>query len=259
MVRDRKTGPPADPGDQTEQSDRIVTANYTDHVHHVDLTIVPTSLGMWAAWTPLALPQVWPFCWWAVVAIDHFSRRAMGATVFKKQPTSIQIRTFLGRLWAKTKPKYIICDKGAQFWCDAFKTWCKRKGVKPRFGAIGKHGSIAVVERFIRTLKDECTRRIIVPLRRKDMRRELICHLDWYNEHRPHEFIGGRTPNEVYHDRPAANEMPRIEVRPLWPTEASCATPAAAIDGEPGQKVELVVSYHAGRKHLPIIQLKRVA
>ncbi|MDP7288166.1 MAG: integrase core domain-containing protein, partial [Phycisphaerae bacterium] len=120
-------------------------------------------------------------------------------------------------------------------------------------------GSIAVVERFIRTLKDECTRRIIVPLRRKDMRRELICHLDWYNEHRPHEFIGGRTPNEVYHDRPAANEMPRIEVRPLWPTEASCATPAAAIDGEPGQKVELVVSYHAGRKHLPIIQLKRVA
>ncbi len=60
-------------------------------------------------------------------------------------------------------------------------------------------------------------------------------------------------------NRPAANEMPRIEVRPPWPTEASCATPTAAIDGEPGRKVELVVSYHAGRKHLPIVQLKRVA
>jgi len=259
MVTDRKTGPPADPGDQTEQSDRIVTANYTDHVHHVDLTVVPTSLGMWAAWTPFALPQVWPFCWWVAVVIDHFSRRAMGATVFKKQPTSIQIRTFLGRLWAKTKPKYIICDKGSQFWCDTFKAWCKRKGVKPRFGAIGKHGSIAVVERFIRTLKDECIHRITVPLRREDMRRELICHLYWYNEHRPHEFLGGKTPNEVYHDRPAANEEPRIEVRPLWPTEASCATPTAPINGEPGPKVELVVRYHAGRKHLPIVQLKRVA
>ena len=35
------------------------------------------------------------------------------------------------------------------------KTLCpslgKRKGVKPRFGAVGKYGSIAVVERFIRT------------------------------------------------------------------------------------------------------------
>ena len=77
--------------------------------------------------------------------------------------------------------------------------------------------------------------------------------------YRPHEFISGRTPNEVYHDRPAANEEPRIEARPHWPTEASCATPTAAIDGEPGRKVELVVRYHAGRKHLPIVQLKRVA
>lgn len=108
-------------------------------------------------------------------------------------------------------------------------------------------------------VKDECTRRVVIPLRREDMRRELICHLDWYNEHRPHEFLDGRTPNEVYHNRPAANEEPRIEVRPLWPTEASCATPVAAIDGEPGQKIELVISYYAGRKHLPIIQFKRVA
>jgi len=66
-------------------------------------------------------------------------------------------------------------------------------------------------------------------------------------------------PSEVYHNRPAANKEPRIEVRPLWPPDASCATPTAAIDGEPGRKVELVVSYHAGRKHLPIVQLKRVA
>jgi hypothetical protein len=91
------------------------------------------------------------------------------------------------------------------------------------------------------------------------MRRELIWHFDWYNEHRPHEFLIGRTPNEVYHDRPAANEEPRIEVRPHWPSDASCAAPAAPIGGKPGRKVELVISYHAGRKHLPIIQLKRVA
>jgi hypothetical protein len=88
---------------------------------------------------------------------------------------------------------------------------------------------------------------------------ELAPHLHWHNEHRPHDFLAGRTPNEVYHDRPAENETPRIEVRPYWPPGASCAAPAAAIDGEPGQKVVLRVSYHAGRKHLPVIQLRRVA
>ena len=63
----------------------------------------------------------------------------------------------------------------------------------------------------------------------------------------------------MYHGLPAANEMDRSEVRQHWPPDASCAAPAAAIDGEPGQKVVLVVSYHEGRKHLPVITLKQVA
>jgi len=33
----------------------------------------------------------------------------------------------------------------------------------------------------------------------------------------------------------------------------------ASVDGKPGQKVVLMVSYHAGRKHLPVIRLKQVA
>jgi len=81
--------------------------------------------------------------------------------------------------------------------------------------------------------------------------------LPW--RHRPHEYLDGRTANEVYNGRPAANETSRIEPRPNWPPGAPCAAPAAAIDGEPGQKVVLLVSYHADRKHLPVIQLKRVA
>ena len=44
----------------------------------------------------------------------------------------------------------------------------------PRYGAVGKHGSIAVVERAIRTLKSECTRKIHVFKRHKDFRSELV-------------------------------------------------------------------------------------
>ena len=41
-----------------------------------------------------------------------------------------------------------MTDKGPQFRA-AYRSWCNRNEVKPRFGAVGKHGSIAVIERFI--------------------------------------------------------------------------------------------------------------
>jgi transposase InsO family protein len=127
----------------------------------------------------------------------------MGFTVWKTPPASRAVRQFLGQLIAKGKatPKYIVCDKGTQFWCGGFKDWCRRKGVRPRFGAVGQHGSIAVVERFIRTMKGRCTRLIPVPLRREAFRGELRAFFDWFNEHWAHSTLRGRTPNEVYQKR----------------------------------------------------------
>jgi transposase InsO family protein len=52
------------------------------------------------------------------------------------------------------------------FTSEGFRGWCKRRGIWLRYGAVGKHGSIAIVERFIRSMKQECTRRLVVPLRR---------------------------------------------------------------------------------------------
>jgi transposase InsO family protein len=109
------------------------------------------------------------------VAIDHFSRRAMGFAVFRNDPDSRHVRSFLGRAMyqAQTKPKYLVCDQGKQFRCQGFKGWCRRKGIRPRFGAVGRHGSIAVVERFIQTIKVEATRRISVSVRASLFRQEL--------------------------------------------------------------------------------------
>jgi len=38
-----------------------------------------------------------------------------------------------------------------------------------------------------------------------------------------------------------------------------CASPQAKVPVRPGDNLQLVVEYHEGRKHLPIIMLKRVA
>jgi hypothetical protein len=61
-----------------------VTAGEPNHAWHVDLTTVPTGAGFWAPCVPFALPQCWPFCWWLAIAVDHYSRYAIGLGVFPK-------------------------------------------------------------------------------------------------------------------------------------------------------------------------------
>jgi transposase InsO family protein len=240
---------------------RIVTAKRPNHVWHVDLTIVPIASGFWVPWLPSTLPQCWPFCWWVAIVVDHFSRRVMGTASFRKQPTSEDVRAFLGRTMAasKAKPKYLICDRGGQFDCDGFCKWCKRHGVKPRYGKVGKHGSIAVVERLIRTFKELLRQLPLVPMRQKEFREELSLLTDWYNEHRPHMILAGRTPDEVYHNRFPANRKPRYEPRSRWPRGSPCAKPWALTRGRPGARLELDLTFLEGRKHLPIVALKRAA
>jgi transposase InsO family protein len=246
---------------ETADAGRIVTARYPDHVWHVDLTVVPTG-GFWTSWVPFALPQCWPFCHWVAIVIDHFSRRVMGITAFKNQPTCEAVCGFLGRTIAKVEksPRYIVCDRGTQFDCDAFRKWCKRNGIKrPRYGAIGKHGSIAVVERVILTTKCLLSRLLLVPYRREAFLRELTATVDWYNECRPHTWLGGETPNERYNGRFPANRRPRFEPRSRWPCGSPCARPWALARGSPGTRLTLDVSFHAGQRHLPIVKLRRVA
>ena len=241
---------------------RVVTAKYPNHLWHVDLTIVPTALGLWSSWLPFALPQCWPFCWWVAVAVDHFSRRVMSCAVFARQPTSVAVRAFLGRAIAKagTAPKHLVCDRGSQFDCRGFRDWCQRSGIKPpRYGAIGQHGSIAVVERFIRTLKDGCTRLFLVPYHHEAFLRELRFFSEWFNEARPHTTLGGRTPNEAYRAARPANRSPRFEPRPRWPRRSPCARPQTLIKGQPGVRLKLQVTFYKGRTHLPLVTLQPAA
>jgi hypothetical protein len=85
-----------------------------------------------------------------------------------------------------------------------------------RFGALGKHGSLAVLERAILTNK-EGLRHTIVPARRESVLTELFLMLDWYNQHRPHSTLAGKTPDEIYFQRFPANRRPRFEPRSCWP------------------------------------------
>ena len=194
------------------------------------------------------------------MSMHEFASKQNATAPYRNSPCSVRkFGAFLGRTIARTaKPKYIVCDRDSIFDCRAFRSWVKRKGIKPpRYGAVGKKGSIAVVERFILTMKMECTRRIMVPLRRDAFLQELLCFRDGYNESRPHMTLGGKTPNEVYDERFPANRKPRIEPRPRWPRGSPCAQPWALVGGKPGQRFDTTVSFHNKRRYLPIVVLRR--
>ena len=80
-----------------------------------------------------------------------------------------------------------------------------------------------------------------------------------FNDNRPSEALDGKTPNEVYYDLPPACLAPRFEPRRKWPRNSPCAAPRTGIRGRRGTRLELTVRYLRGRKHLPIVELKRAA
>jgi transposase InsO family protein len=237
---------------------RQVRARAPNDVWHLDLTTVPTAAGLWVPWLPFAKLLRWPFAWWVAVAVDHASRVVVGFAVFARRPSSAEVASFLDRATrsAGASPRTVITDHGREF-AGAFRRRCRRLGIRQRLGKVGQHGSIAIVERFIRSMKSECTRRILVPFRLAEMRRELGLYATWFNEHRPHEAMGGRTPLEVYTRAPPANERPRFEPRPHWPTRARYAAPNAPMKGPAGARLVLVVRGLASKRHLPIIQIRR--
>lgn len=259
MMRDARS---ARPLATVTSASRSVTARKPNDLWHLDLTTVPTALGFWIPWLPFSLPQAWPFCWWVAVAVDHSSRRVMGFAVFRRQPASVAVRHFLERLFREVsrQPRYLVSDQGPQFITRGFKRWCRRRGIRQRFGAIGRYGSLAVIERCIRTLKNECTRRlVIVPYRLTPFEAELGLYSSWYNGHRPHSRFRGATPDEVYHRRRPAHRAPRFEPRTTWPRRSPCASPQTLVRGQPGARLLLGVHDHGGRRHLPIVTLRRVA
>jgi transposase InsO family protein len=242
-------------------SGRRLTSSYPNHLWHADLTTVPTSAGFWSSWLPFALPQCWPFCWWLAVVLDHYSRRVLGFRLFLAQPTSKQVTQFLGQVVALIgrAPRHLVTDQGKQFCNHRLQQWCGRHAIHQRFGAVGQRGSIAIVERFIRTLKESLRLLTMVPLRRRPFQLAVQCAIGWYNADRPHMTLQGATPDEVYHARRPACRTPRFEPRPRWPRVARCAQPQVLVKGQPGVRLELEVEFRANQSHLPRVTIRRAA
>jgi transposase InsO family protein len=167
----------------SSEDGRSIAAFHPNHVWSVDLTEV-------LCWGMLRV--------YVIVAIDHFSRKLVCVKPLRGSSTESICAALEATFRRLGPPKHLISDRQSCFDSAAMRTFLKGFGVLPRYGAVGKHGSIAVTERAIKTLKYEWLCR--VPLIRGANHLAELCALFivWHNEWRPHMTLGGCRPADFY-------------------------------------------------------------
>jgi transposase InsO family protein len=139
---------------------------------------------------------LWPT--WVLVAIDHYSRAVMAVVPLEGPNAGWAAAALEDAFLRHGAPCHIITDQEALFVSDAFAGLLTQRGVKHRFGAVGKHGSIAVTERVILTLKYEWLNRVPV-IRGLDHLSQLLHDFEtYYNEYRGHTRLGGAVPSVMH-------------------------------------------------------------
>jgi transposase InsO family protein len=168
---------------------------YPNHVWSIDTTMV----YCWAFW-PIHI----------CVVIDHFSRKIIAAVPLEGPDAGWINNALESAIEKHGSPKHIISDQAHVFTGEVFIELLTTYDIKPRLGAIGKHGSIAVTERVNKTLKYEWLKRAAF-IKGIDHLTELCKEFEiWYNSWRPHMTLNGFRPDDVYYnnkpDKPERND-----------------------------------------------------
>ncbi len=141
--------------------------------------------------------------------IDAFSRRVLAIGAVPGEPTAaFAVRLLREAVRAAGIPDWVVTDHGRQFTSLAFTRALRRRGIRRRYGAIGQSGSIALIERFWRSLKNEYAGGLFLYRPLRAIGADLARYAKWYNAERPHQGLGNRTPEEVHAGRTRPFRLP---------------------------------------------------
>ncbi len=184
---------------EEQAKDCSIPAWYPNHVWSIDNTSV--------------------FCWgfWEIhvcLIIDHYSRKIMAVAPLEGRNAGWVCELLDNTIEKYGPPKHIISDQGSVFISQAFNDLLG-DNIKHRYGAIGKHGSIAVTERANKTLKYEWLKRVVL-IRGYNHLTELCDEFQvWYNQWRPHMTLDGLRPDDVFYGNKP--EMPGSDAKKVPP------------------------------------------
>jgi transposase InsO family protein len=135
---------------------------------------------------------------------------------------------------AGVAPKWFVTDHGTQFTSELFTRALARLGIRRRYGKVHRHGSLSLIERFWKSFKLEYAGRLVLYRPVSSIERSLATYATWFNEHRPHQGLAQRTPDEVHYGTS---------------TRAKSVPLRAVLEAEP----------LAGDHLLPVLRLRAVA
>jgi transposase InsO family protein len=167
----------------------------------------------------------------------------LSARVFSKEASAAEIARLVSRTARRHgRPSHFVSDQARCFTGQVFRRKLLRLGVKQRFGAIGKKGSIALIERLWRTLKDTLGLRLMGPLVAEDLVAKIDLGFLHYAYFRPHQALGGATPAEIYFGR--------------TPSQLSAIPPPRGRLGEGAMDSPFRVDYLNAERLLPVLVRK---
>jgi transposase InsO family protein len=135
---------------------------------------------------------------WIGGVFDACSRSLLAHGTCMAEPTA----KFATRLKADARrtvgraPRHSISDQGAQFTSRRFQKHLSRLGTRHRYCAVGKHGSIALLERFWLSLKSSLPWTWCIFGTAEALQRHVSVVAKGYNTERPHTALRGATPDD---------------------------------------------------------------
>ena len=177
---------PAEPEVTTRPTGRVLLAKHPDHIWMLDFTRVGGLVR------PL----------WIGAVIDAFSRRVLVIGAVRGAPNSVfAVRLLRHAIRTNGAPRWLVTDKDPVLCAGLVQRLLTTHGVLRRYGAVGRRGSIALIERTWRSMNQDYVRHLFLHRPVRALEARLRRWARWHNCWRPHQGLGQRTPNDVYFRR----------------------------------------------------------
>jgi transposase InsO family protein len=174
-----------------EKPHHLLTPKRINRVWHIDLLFVQI------LWLRLSVAAI----------LDGFSRRLLCLRVHHRTPRGREMAALVRRVAQEFgKPRFVITDHGTQF-RRQFRSAMKKMGIIPVQARVRAPYLNGKIERAFRTFR-VWWRLVFTGLTQRGIQRRPDGLAAWFNEHRPHSALHGRTPQEAWEGRVLSEPVP---------------------------------------------------
>jgi transposase InsO family protein len=161
VARHLKKPKPATETHDPRPAECRVQVKYVNHIWMMDFTVAQGLFGL----QQLVIATI----------LDVRSRFPVAVRVFESGPSAEQaVAVVEAAIRTHGRPRHFVSDQGARFTAEAVRQRLDALRIKLHFGAVGKHGSIGIIDRFFRTIKDRLVLRTWKALLREDLEGDSI-------------------------------------------------------------------------------------